>query len=185
MIGVYDFCGHYDWTFEWLRLQGGKELVRDYWVEAIQQDSQLHARDLIQSHGIEGMQAYWGHTLIEEGAGYQTASTQTLFRIDMHDCPSRGFLIRNRLNQYHDYCDHCIGWIGPMMREASFEVDHQHNHRGQCWWEFHRMDDPATASGIGSVGRESDVRLREDWDDGSSPIDTFLRSSIATEDATS
>ena len=19
MIGVYDFCGHYEWTFEWLR----------------------------------------------------------------------------------------------------------------------------------------------------------------------
>lgn len=24
MIGVYDFCGHYDWTFAWLlRCEGG------------------------------------------------------------------------------------------------------------------------------------------------------------------
>ena len=23
MIGVYDFCGHYEWTFEWFRQQGG------------------------------------------------------------------------------------------------------------------------------------------------------------------
>ena len=31
MIGVYDFCGHYDWTFAWLHAQGGERLVRQYW----------------------------------------------------------------------------------------------------------------------------------------------------------
>ena len=48
MIGVYDFCGHYDWTFEWLRQQGGEALVRQYWDEAIHRDSQRHASELIQ-----------------------------------------------------------------------------------------------------------------------------------------
>ena len=52
MIGVYDFCGYYDWTFEWLRQQGGEALVRQYWDEAIHQDSQRHAAELIQEHGF-------------------------------------------------------------------------------------------------------------------------------------
>ena len=27
MIGCYDFCGHYEWTFEWMRQRGGESLV--------------------------------------------------------------------------------------------------------------------------------------------------------------
>lgn len=138
MIGVYDFCGHYDWTFEWLRQQGGEDLVRAYWLEAISEDSQRHARELIIGKGIDGMKEYWGHTLAEEAAGYRLTTTENSARIDMHDCPSKGFLIRNGLEQYADYCDHCMGWIGPMMKDAGFVIDHQHNHAGQCWWVIRR-----------------------------------------------
>ena len=99
MIGVYDFCGHYDWTFEWLRQQGGEALLRQYWDEAIHQDSQRHAAELIQEHGFAGMATYWGHTLEHEGAGYHTTAAKDAFRIDMHDCPSKGFLIRNGLRR--------------------------------------------------------------------------------------
>ncbi len=35
MIGCYDFCGHYEWTFDWLEREGGRALVRAYWDEAI------------------------------------------------------------------------------------------------------------------------------------------------------
>ena len=53
------------------------------------------------------------------------------------------FLLRNGLEQYRDYCDHCMGWIGPVMKGAGFVVDHEHNHCGQCWWEFRRASDPS------------------------------------------
>ena len=49
MIGCYDFCGHYEWTFDWLERTGGHVLVREYWNEAINHDSQRHARDLIRA----------------------------------------------------------------------------------------------------------------------------------------
>lgn len=39
MIGCHDFCGHQEWTFEWLRQQGGERLVQSEWDEAIAQDS--------------------------------------------------------------------------------------------------------------------------------------------------
>ncbi len=159
MIGCHDFCGHYEWTFEWLRQQGGHELLLEYWEQAIYRDSQLHATALIREKGFEGMREYWGHTLEHEGAGYVASEAPGVYRIDMHECPSKGFLIHNGLVQYHDYCDHCIGWIGPLMREAGFVIDHEHNHAGQCWWEMRRADDAATPG----LQPASDVRLLSHW----------------------
>ena len=175
MLGVYDFCGHYEWTFEWLRQQGGEPLVREYWDQAIHRDSQTHSARLILEKGFAGMHEYWGHTLAHEGAGYHTTATDKLFRIDMHECPSKGFLLRNRLEQYHDYCDHCMGWIGPLLKRGGFVVDHQHNHQGQCWWEIRRLSDPASASQVGAASGEHDVRLRPDWQTSAKPIDTYVR----------
>jgi hypothetical protein len=120
------------------------------------------------------MAEYWGHTLEEEGAGCPTAMTDRVFRMDMHACPSKGFLLRNDLAAYPDYCDHCMGWIGPLLRRAGYVVDHQHNHCGQCWWEIRRADDPAPPSPPGGLAGENDVRLRADWKQSQS-LDTYTR----------
>lgn len=180
MIGCYDFCGHYEWTFEWLRQCGGHEAVKAYWDEAIHRDSQMHASALIEAKGIEGMKEYWGPTLADEGAVYHRTATEDVFRIDMHECPSKGFLIRNGLQQYGDYCDHCMGWIGPMLKRAGFVVDHQHNHCGQCWWEMRRKEDLTPPSETGRLSGDQDVRLRPDWSQ-SVPPDTYHRSNDADE----
>ena len=174
MLGSYDFCGHYEWTFEWLRRQGGEPLVREYWDTAIARDSQTHAAALIGAKGIAGMREYWGHTLDHEAAGYHCTTTEKVFRIDMHECPSKGFLIRNGLAQYHDYCDHCMGWIGPMLKGAGFVVDHQHNHCGRCWWEIRAASDGTAPSKPGALSGEHDVRLRADWKQPA-PLDTYSR----------
>lgn len=165
MIGCYDFCGHYEWTFGWMERVGGHELVREYWNEAINHDSQRHARALIEREGIAGMRKYWGHTLAEESPdlGFNISFTEDVFRIDFHDCPSRGFLLRNGIRHYHDYCDHCMGWTGPMMGEAGYVVDHEHDHRGHCWWEMRRRDAPPGHNPVGAVAGDKDVRLRPDW----------------------
>lgn len=175
MLGCYDFCGHYEWTFEWLRQQGGEPLVREYWNEAIRHDSQRHAAALIGAKGIEGMKEYWGHTLVDEGAGYHCTATDAVFRIDMHDCPSKSFLLRNGLRQYHDYCDHCMGWIGPLLKECGWVVDHEHNHCGQCWWELRRADDLTPPSELGKLSGEHDVRQRADWRPPNGTMDVYER----------
>ena len=179
MIGVYDFCGHYDWTFEWLRQQGGEPLVRKYWIEAISEDAQRHAAELISPQGFAGMAAYWGHTLQHEGAGYQTSGNSETFRIDMHDCPSRGFLIRNGLGAYHDYCDHCMGWIGPLLKKAGFAADHEHNHRGQCWLEIRRLADRQPPRQPGAFAGPQDVRLRADWRGAAGTLDVYRHANDA------
>lgn len=163
MIGCYDFCGHYEWTFEWLRQHGGHALVKAFWDEAIHRDSQLHASKLIAEKGIEGMEEYWGVTLDDEGGAHHCTAMPDVFRIDMHECPSKGFLLRNGLEQYPDYCDHCMGWIGPLMKEAGFVVDHAHNHCGQCWWEIRRESSGTNVGPIGDLSGQHDVRFRADW----------------------
>ncbi|MBB5036405.1 hypothetical protein [Prosthecobacter dejongeii] len=175
MIGIYDFCGHYEWTFDWLQKQGGHGLVRSYWHEAIYEDSQRHATALIVGKGFEGMKEYWGHTLAEEGGDWTTTAKEDVFRIDMHACPSKGFLIRNDLQQYPDYCDHCMGWIGPLMKEAGFVINHAHNHCGQCWWEMRRTEDKQPASAVGELSGKADVRLRPDWKTPETRMDAYDR----------
>jgi hypothetical protein len=182
MIGSYDFCGHYEWTFAWLDKQGGHELVKAYWDEAIRLDSQAHAGELIVAQGIEGMKKYWGHSLEQEAAGCEITATDKGFRIDMHECPSKGFLIRNGLEQYGDYCDHCMGWIGPLMKAAGFVIDHEHNHCGQCWWEMRRADLPASPNASEELSEDGDVRLRADWKT-TKAIDVF-RSATDPDDKT-
>jgi hypothetical protein len=184
MLGCYDFCGHYEWTFEWLRQQGGEPLVREYWDEAIARDSQAHAAALIEAKGIAGMKEYWGHTLEHEAAGYHATATDKVFRIDMHECPSKGFLLRNGLKQYRDYCDHCMGWVGPMLRRAGFVVDHQHNHCGKCWWELRQADDATPPSETGALAGEHDVRRRADWKQPT-PLDTYARANDPDDKTTS
>ena len=175
MMGCYDFCGHYEWTFDWLEQAGGRAFVREYWEEAISRDSQRHARELIEAGGFEGMAKYWGHTLAEESPdlGFSITARPGVFRIDIQDCPSKGFLLRNGLQSCPDYCDHCLGWIGPMMRDAGFVIDHEHNHLGQCWWEMLPADQGGGHSIPGMVAGKKDVRLMPAWRPPGAQVDRY------------
>lgn len=175
MIGCYDFCGHYEWIFAWLESQGGHERVLDYWRNAIAGDSQLPTLRLIQREGFDGMMKHWGHVLTEESPdlGFTVKQLPDVFRIDIHDCPSKGFLIRNGLEQYRDYCDHCMGWIGPVMRKAGYVIDHEHNHCGQCWWEMRVVGAAPGYAKVGDVAGPQDVRHRPEWRQPGSKLDRY------------
>jgi len=163
MIGCAEFCGYYDWTFEYLRRRFGEEAVSDYWRTAISEDSQRHARELIVGQGIAGMEEYWAQTLEEEEAGYHMHKGENFFRIDMFACPSLGLLLDRGRPAYHDYCDHCMGWIEPMIEEAGFVIHHEHNHAGQCYWEMRPANDDQGLSGPGEIAGEQDVRALPHW----------------------
>lgn len=167
MIGCSEFCGYYDWTFEWLRRNYGEEAVAKYWLDAISLDSQVHARELIIPKGIQGMVEYWGHTLAEEEAGYTCVCDEAAgyYRIDMFACPSRGYNLEHGYEYYHDYCDHCMGWIEPLLRDAGFVVHTDHNHQGQCWLEVRRATDDPGPSAPGEL-TDKDVRLRPGYEAG-------------------
>ncbi|MCL4217115.1 MAG: hypothetical protein KJ052_08955 [Candidatus Hydrogenedentes bacterium] len=166
MIGVQDFCGHYDWTFEYIRVTHGKDALQRYWSEAIAFDSQRHAYDLFRNKGIEGMAEYWGHTLEMEEAGYAITRTDQAFRIDMHKCPSKGYLLDHNPEAHEDYCAHCMGWIGPVAEKAGFTIDHEHNHLGQCWWELRRKGTPRDLDALRQAAGGDNVESDPAWHKG-------------------
>jgi hypothetical protein len=54
-----------------------------------------------------------------------------------------------------------MGWIKPLMDDAGFVINHEHNHAGQCWWQMRRATDRAEAPP--PVGGPHDVRLLPQW----------------------
>jgi len=69
-----------------------------------------------------------------------------------------------------------------MMKKAGFQTCHEHNHCGQCWWEFRReletsqqktdgVEEPA--SRMENKYANDDVRLSPKWEESRHRIDSF------------
>ena len=139
MLGCQDFCGYYDWTFDHIRQAFGQQAVRDLWAQAIGGDSQQHYVEAARGTGLKGLYQTWTQTGEDEKCDWTFTldEAKNVLRWDMRQCPSKGFLLQNDLNRDEDYCDHCMGWEGPMLESLGIEIaGHEHNHSGQCWGEL-------------------------------------------------
>jgi hypothetical protein len=164
MLGCHDFCGYYEWTFHYLRRRFGRAGLQKYWADAIAGDSQQHYVQAGREKGLRGLYESWFKTGVDEECEWTVTldEDKNLLRLDMRECPSKGFLISNDLNADEDYCDHCIGWIGPALNVIGAEVaGHEHNHCGQCWWEMRMNDRDATP-----VRVSEDIRNDMRWNHG-------------------
>ncbi len=164
MLGCQDFCGYYEWTFHYLRRTFGQQAVEKYWAEAIGSDSQQHYLQLGREYGLRGLSQAWEKTGQEERCDWTIMldEEKNMLRIDMFDCPSKGFLLKNNLNADEDYCDHCIGWIGPALTQIGAEVSsHEHNHCGQCWWEMRLKNRDSQPLEV-----DNDIRKNPSWSHG-------------------
>jgi hypothetical protein len=139
MLGCHDFCGYYDWTFHHVRSTFGDAAVRSLWSEAIGDEAQQHYAKAACTNGLRGLLNVWNQTGDEEHCDWTFTFEEenNILRWDMRQCPSKGFLLDNDLHADEDYCDHCIGWIAPLLAKHGLEfAGHEHNHRGQCWGEM-------------------------------------------------
>ncbi len=164
MLGCHDFCGYYEWTFHYLRRNFGDAALEKYWAQAIAADAQQHYIRAGSADGLRGLYESWFKTGVDEQCEWTVTlqEDKNLLRLDMRECPSKGFLLSNDLNADQDYCDHCIGWIGPALNQVGAEVvAHEHNHCGQCWWEM-RMQNKDRPP----VDVEADIRIDQRWRNG-------------------
>ena len=139
MLGCHDFCGYYDWTFRHVAEHHGTEAVKDLWADAIGGESQSHYLQAALQAGLRGLYHTWVKTGEDESCDWTFTldEQRNVLRWDMRRCPSKGLLLQNDLNAHDDYCDHCMGWIVPLLAKAGVEiVTHEHNHCGQCWAEM-------------------------------------------------
>lgn len=145
MLGCQDFCGYYDWTFHYIRQRFGQDAVHKFWKQSIADDAQQHYTAAGRDKGLRGLYDTWVKTGEDEKCDWTFTldELRNNLRMDMRECPSKGFLLQNDLNTDEDYCDHCIGWIGSALDSIGAQVvSHEHNHCGQCWWEMGMKDTP-------------------------------------------
>jgi hypothetical protein len=164
MLGCQDFCGYYDWTFHYVRSRFGQAAVERLWRQAIGGDSQQHYSILAVRAGLRGLYEAWVGTGEDEHCDWTFTldEERNVLRWDMRECPSKGFLIQHDLNADEDYCNHCMGWIIPMLEGAGAEiVEHEHNHCGQCWATMRMKDRPTQPLEV-----EADIRRDSRWNHG-------------------
>ncbi len=164
MLGCQDFCGYYDWTFDHVRRTFGQDAVHELWAQAIGGESQRHYVEAGHRAGLRGLYEAWTATGEDEKCDWTFTldEQKNVLRWDMRQCPSKGFLLQNDLNQDEDYCDHCMGWEGPMLQSIGIEIaGHEHNHSGQCWGELRIMDKPYE-----SLDLPVDIRKDPRWQNG-------------------
>ena len=136
MLGCHDFCGHYDWTFHYVRRRWGQEALALLLRESISGESQHHYTKHVAEKGLRALYEAWVKTGEDEHCDWTFTldEEKNVLRFDMRECPSKGFLIQNDRNADEDYCNHCTGWMIPMLESIGAElIEHEHNHCGQCW----------------------------------------------------
>jgi hypothetical protein len=164
MLGCHDFCGYYEWSFHFVRRCWGRAGVELLWRNAIGGDSQRHYSEPAAEAGLRALYKTWVGTGEDEKCDWTFTLDEgkNVLRWDMRECPSKGFLLRNDLNADEDYCNHCMGWIIPMLEGVGAElVEHEHNHCGQCWATMRMKDRPSRPLRV-------DVDIRNDprWNHG-------------------
>lgn len=170
MLGCQDFCGYYDWTFHYIDRTYGRDALHCLWAQAIGGDAQAHYLEAGRREGLAGLLKVWSKTGEDEHCDWTFTldESRNSLRWDMRRCPSKGFLLINGLGAYEDYCDHCMGWLIPLLgRMGATIAGHQHNHCGQCWGEI-RMDGvPHQPADV-----PCDIRRDPRWQEG--PLDTWV-----------
>jgi hypothetical protein len=116
MIPSDHFVRYYNEVFKALEERGHEHLV-GYWRML----GELQKAELAQSFRDGGLRAcydYWARILREENCGGELELTEDYFEFRMDRCPSLSKVLDNDATPSPLYCDHCAGWVQPVMDAA-------------------------------------------------------------------
>ncbi|MCF6177754.1 MAG: hypothetical protein L3J71_18510 [Victivallaceae bacterium] len=132
MIPSDHFVKFYNEVFKFLDARGPGHLEK-YWL-TISHHQELHCLELFKTKGLQGMYEYWEHIRIEENCDMTLTLTEDCLTMKMHKCPSLGKVLDNDAIPCEKYCDHCAGWIGPLLTKAGYWLvyDMVDRHQPQC-----------------------------------------------------
>lgn len=123
MIPSDHFVRFYNEVFKFLDRQPGDELEQ-YWLE-ISRHQELHCLELFKKEGLKGMRDYWEHIRVEENCDMALDLQPDRLTLTMNKCPSLSKAIDNDAGPCEKYCDHCQGWIKPLLKKAGYKCDYQ------------------------------------------------------------
>ena len=120
MIPSDHFVRFYNEVFKALQEKGHDHLVA-YWREL----GRLQTTELADRFRAGGPQAcydYWSRILREENCVGDLELTEDYFEFRMHGCPSLSKVLDNDATPHTLYCDHCMGWVEPVMEAAGLHA---------------------------------------------------------------
>lgn len=143
MIPSDHFVRYYNEVFKALEEKGREHLVA-YWREL----GRLQTKELGERFRQGGLQAccdYWRRIQEEENCNAELTLTDDYFEFRMNGCPSLGKVIDNDASPSPFYCDHCMGWIDPVMEHARLHAVMDMHSRAEPHCLFRVFADKAKA----------------------------------------
>lgn len=143
MIPSDHFVRFYNEVFKALEERGHEHLVA-YWRELGRlQTAEL--ADGFRAGGLRAAHAYWQRIFREENCQGHLTLTDDYLEFRMDRCPSLAKVLDNDAAPSPLYCDHCMGWIQPVMDACGLHavLDMQSPTEPHC--VFRVYTDPAKA----------------------------------------
>lgn len=122
MIPSDHFVKFYNEVFKFLDKQGDEDLEK-YWLE-ISRHQEKHCLELFKTKGLQGMKEYWERIKIEENCDMSIDLFDDHIVFKMNKCPSLSKVMDNDAGAMERYCDHCPGWIVPLLEKAGFRCEY-------------------------------------------------------------
>lgn len=156
MIPSDHFTRFYNEVFKYLETRGQEDLEL-YWLE-ISKNQERHILELIETKGFQGMYEYWSVIKDEENCELDLQVYDEHLELHMHKCPSLTKAMDNDAVPMERYCDHCAGWIGPIMDKTGYHLVYDVISRTEPRCVMRIFKDPAKAREA-----EKSVELLMDW----------------------
>jgi len=144
MIPSDHFVRFYNEVFKFLESRGEKDL-EEYWL-TISRHQEQAVLELFREKGFEGMKEYWSKIAHEENCDLDIEILPDHIHLRMNKCPSLTKAMDNDAGQMHRYCDHCAGWIGPIMQKLGYYMVYDVISREEPQCEIRVFKDPQKAA---------------------------------------
>ncbi len=119
MIPSDHFVKFYAEVFKYLQKQG-KQAIDEYYL-TIAEHQKTHCLEQFKTKGLAGMKEYWDKIIFEENCDADAILDEgKSYSFIMHHCPSLGKVLDNDADPCPIYCDHCPGWVLPIMTEVGY-----------------------------------------------------------------
>ena len=122
MIPSDHFVRYYNEVFKALERRGDEHLRR-YWRELGRLQT-LALGEQFRAGGLPAAYDYWHRIIKEENCDAEMDLHADHLEFRMHRCPSLGKVLDNDAAPCHRYCDHCMGWVQPLMEATGLYAAH-------------------------------------------------------------
>lgn len=116
MIPSDHFVRFYNEVFKFLTSNGSEHLLQYY--KHVSKNQEQFCLDLFKAKQMRGMYEYWERIRIEENCEMTHSASDDTYSFHFHLCPSMSKILDNDSPPSPEYCEHCSGWIFPIMTQC-------------------------------------------------------------------